>query len=348
MAKKFNNGQTFGEIRQILNDNADDINANKTAVETAQTAADSAMTEAEKLATYDQAGRVQGMKYLQVNSVRALEEVMTLGVLYYYNGKGSPCAIILRQHNFRQSYANNPPYYGIPFLLSGSMVTNAAATKSYLFGWKNTDTANAYVFFAPTHCIAFDCDNMELWMCEQGKANWKQIGGASVGGGSDYTLPVASASTLGGIKVGAGLSITNGVLSVAGGGGVGQSVITLEVATVQEQGLDEALAVKSGQVVTYILPAGQYTGAWYDMALPFQGKELGLTSAAVTVYPNGMKTAIVSGFGDDGEQVFNGTCTYTPATGWALGYNWPQNVASRKVSDASTETGKEVKDTNGK
>jgi len=39
--------------------------------------------------------------------------------------------------------------------------------------------------------------------------------------GSNYTLPIASASTLGGIKVGSGLSInpTTGVLSATGGGG---------------------------------------------------------------------------------------------------------------------------------
>ena len=36
------------------------------------------------------------------------------------------------------------------------------------------------------------------------------------GGGSGYTLPVASASTLGGVKVGSGLTITDGVLSADG------------------------------------------------------------------------------------------------------------------------------------
>ena len=36
------------------------------------------------------------------------------------------------------------------------------------------------------------------------------------GGGSSYTLPTASASTLGGVKVGSGLTITDGVLSADG------------------------------------------------------------------------------------------------------------------------------------
>ena len=36
-----------------------------------------------------------------------------------------------------------------------------------------------------------------------------------------YSLPTASADTLGGVKVGSGLSITDGVLSAAGGGGGG-------------------------------------------------------------------------------------------------------------------------------
>lgn len=35
-------------------------------------------------------------------------------------------------------------------------------------------------------------------------------------GGSEYTLPTASASTLGGVKVGSGLTITEGVLSADG------------------------------------------------------------------------------------------------------------------------------------
>jgi len=36
------------------------------------------------------------------------------------------------------------------------------------------------------------------------------------GGGGEYTLPTASASTLGGVKVGNGLTITDGVLSADG------------------------------------------------------------------------------------------------------------------------------------
>lgn len=36
------------------------------------------------------------------------------------------------------------------------------------------------------------------------------------GGGTPYTLPTASASTLGGVKVGSGLTITDGVLSADG------------------------------------------------------------------------------------------------------------------------------------
>ena len=36
------------------------------------------------------------------------------------------------------------------------------------------------------------------------------------GGGSNYVLPTASASTLGGIKVGSGLTINTGVLSTSG------------------------------------------------------------------------------------------------------------------------------------
>ena len=46
--------------------------------------------------------------------------------------------------------------------------------------------------------------------------------GAEPSGGSSYTLPPATASTLGGVKVGSGLSVTSdGTLSASGGGGGG-------------------------------------------------------------------------------------------------------------------------------
>jgi len=63
----------------------------------------------------------------------------------------------------------------------------------------------------------------------EGKPQFAGMGsGGSSGGGSGYTLPVASSSKLGGVKVGSGLSITdNGVLSASGGG----SGYTLPVAS---------------------------------------------------------------------------------------------------------------------
>ena len=42
------------------------------------------------------------------------------------------------------------------------------------------------------------------------------VEGLNGGGGSSYTLPTASTSTLGGVKVGSGLTITDGVLSADG------------------------------------------------------------------------------------------------------------------------------------
>ena len=67
----------------------------------------------------------------------------------------------------------------------------------------------------------------------EGKPQFAGMGsGGSSGGGSGYTLPVASSSTLGGVKVGTGLSITeNGVLSATGGsGGGGITISTTETA----------------------------------------------------------------------------------------------------------------------
>jgi hypothetical protein len=52
------------------------------------------------------------------------------------------------------------------------------------------------------------------------------------GGGSEYVLPIATASTLGGVKIGSGLTITvDGTLSATGGGGSGswQQVTKLNV-----------------------------------------------------------------------------------------------------------------------
>lgn len=45
-------------------------------------------------------------------------------------------------------------------------------------------------------------------------------GADGTGGGSSYTLPVASASTLGGVKIGSGINVTgDGTISASGGGG---------------------------------------------------------------------------------------------------------------------------------
>lgn len=64
---------------------------------------------------------------------------------------------------------------------------------------------------------------------------------SSSGGGTSYTLPIASASGLGGIKVGSGLSIdsTTGVLSATGGGGGGGDIsdVTLGGTSVVSNGV---------------------------------------------------------------------------------------------------------------
>lgn len=55
----------------------------------------------------------------------------------------------------------------------------------------------------------------------EGKPQFAGMGsGGSSGGGSGYTLPVASASTLGGVKIGDGVNVSSdGTISVEGGGG---------------------------------------------------------------------------------------------------------------------------------
>jgi hypothetical protein len=47
------------------------------------------------------------------------------------------------------------------------------------------------------------------------EANWSEISFGSSGSGSNYTLPIASSSTLGGIKIGSGIAVSqDGTISV--------------------------------------------------------------------------------------------------------------------------------------
>ena len=64
----------------------------------------------------------------------------------------------------------------------------------------------------------YQTDGGNTWVVG-GKMIFKEgatVEGLNGGGGSSYTLPTASASTLGGVKVGSGLTITDGVLSADG------------------------------------------------------------------------------------------------------------------------------------
>lgn len=297
MAKKFNNGQTFGEIRQILNDNADEINANKTVAETAA-------EMVQVLANGETAGRVAGSIVDQSGLTPA--QLLNSGIIQYKDGKGVPVVVRLTPGANLKGTEITSSDKGVLWVLVGQ----------YVNAWKTT-TINGLAFIAGGKIAAFDFDTSEVWMLKN--STWTQ----------------------------------------ASGGG-GNSVVTLLPQLVQAQGgLDVALEVKPSAVVTYILPSYKYTGGWYDIKFPSNSihVELAETSAVVTVYPNGMKTAIVSGFGEDGSQVFNGTCTYTPATGWALACNWPRRILNPLVSNKEAanlpepqgnDNGKEVNDTNGK
>lgn len=74
----------------------------------------------------------------------------------------------------------------------------------------------------------------------EGKPQFAGMGIGGSGGGSGYTLPPASASTLGGVKVGSGLSITeSGVLSASGGGGGNFTTDTITSATISLGGNEQ-------------------------------------------------------------------------------------------------------------
>ena len=335
MAKKFNDGQTFGEIRQILNDNADDINT--------------AQTMAEKLASQGVTGRVANYPFMSqfLPSLSDINNIFQQGALAFKDGFGVPMARYLTKFDFAPA---NPKYefmaYGVPVYLSGTMGMVGGVNNSFDY---TNGYAKRYVqgimMLVYGLIVVFDVNHGEIWM-RSFPAFTPAIPWTKMGGGTDYTLPVASASTLGGIKVGTGLSITNGVLSVAGDSSDASELKTIAL----EAGADFPPFPSAGMKV--------YTFDHPIQDLPERLADYDY-SGVLTVYPGYIATLIVSGIPEDpdeqeGAPYLSPNGLWTLASGWHKSYEvsfpgFPQRVKSTNESTTTgTGNGKEVKDTNGK
>ena len=243
MAQKFNNGQTFGEIRKILNGNADEINANKTAVQTAQTTATEAQkaaqtaqatateakTEARQVADGTVWGRVVSAGFygnipdVEYENGYAPSQVWNTavdnGFISYNQGRGIVRACSFKsEHGVTQenllslcihlTRVNTKRIWMVGFTFKG-VVQNKGLNFPFL------DGINEFTAEDPLNCIVAGREVITVWRNRMGIAylDGTDLIWDIIGGSSDYTLPVASASTLGGVKVGAGLRIENGVLT---------------------------------------------------------------------------------------------------------------------------------------
>ncbi|MDE5758815.1 MAG: hypothetical protein K2H85_09430 [Allobaculum sp.] len=133
-----------------------------------------------------------------------------------FTSEGKPYLYIqvLSSFNFKPQNPGNQDANGIrsdyfnmgPVFLMGRGSTYNDGSK-YEYAWKE-DYIRALAFFVSGYVFAIDFDTQEIWCTSIGEGEWHKAVGSS-----DYTLPVATASTLGGVKVGAGLRIENGVLT---------------------------------------------------------------------------------------------------------------------------------------
>lgn len=125
------------------------------------------------------------------------------------------------------------------------------------FSWDNEDATN--------HTIDLTVKGDTYTLCLDGYSS----GG---GGGSSYTLPIASASRLGGIKVGSGLSInsTTGVLSVTGGGGGGTTYSAGDGIDITNDIISLDLYKRSSSVTTESRTST--SGRYYEVEMDSNGK----------------------------------------------------------------------------
>lgn len=246
MAKKFNDGQTFGEIRNILNDNADDINTAQTAADNAQTAADNAQatadqaqtaaenaqtaadnaqatanqaktaadnaqTTADKLANGTEAGRVKGT----ASMTATMGTVLTTGDVLFNGGIATSALVKLQEGSNLKGQAE--------LSANKAVATLFQLDGAYQGGWLNTVNEvqlpiyRALIHFAGGNAVAFDISVGKVWFLYNGI--WKE----------NWVVPILNAATkntIGGVIIGDNIKVAgNGRISVDGASGETPGVV---------------------------------------------------------------------------------------------------------------------------
>lgn len=246
MAKKFNDGQTFGEIRNILNDNADDINTAQTAADNAQTAADNAQatadqaqtaaenaqtaadnaqatanqaktaadnaqTTADKLANGTEAGRVKGT----ASMTATMGTVLTTGDVLFNGGIATSALVKLQEGSNLKKQAE--------LSANKAVATLFQLDGAYQGGWLNTVNEvqlpiyRALIHFAGGNAVAFDISVGKVWFLYNGI--WKE----------NWVVPILNAATkntIGGVIIGDNIKVAgNGRISVDGASGETPGVV---------------------------------------------------------------------------------------------------------------------------
>lgn len=194
MAKKFNDGQTFGEIRTILNDNADDIN-------TSLNKASSAVF-----------GRAIGLTPvidIPANGVN-VPTADTLRNIQFTDGRGTTIAQKLKTGQDIRKLAAGGLSYTALFELNGA----------YTGGWYDIDTGETLTSLYGTIVVARGM--LIAWDAQRNGHMWvytESMGWEPVGLGLDTPIPapaLATATKPGIVKPGAGLTVdAAGAMAIA-------------------------------------------------------------------------------------------------------------------------------------
>ena len=197
--------------------------ANPADVQAAKTAAENAEALATPLANLGGQGRVASHPFSYLAGMISpglsnLEDIFKVGALGFKDGYGVPFGRVLTKFDFHLKLDTARALnYGIPFILSGTMGVGSQGF-DYNGGYAKRNVLGI-MFLVGGFALVFDLTYGEVWTRLLGDGSdyseWRQIGGGSDSGGSDYTLPVATTSALGGIKSSDTVKVGNdGVASV--------------------------------------------------------------------------------------------------------------------------------------
>lgn len=161
-----------------------------------------------------------------------------------------------------KNYLTEPTEYDEIDVSSSTFTVNTKGDAQYTQGsipWPRIKQSSRDSIVSPVAGLSiYQIDNNPGVYLYNG-SSWNLLG-AGTGGGSTYTLPIASSTTLGGIKVGSGLAIDGtGVLSATGTGGGGITATQLH---------DTAQVLRS-EFPNYVQIDTSYLKATADGAIAF-------------------------------------------------------------------------------